>query len=95
MHWQQDPFGNHVARLTFKDGERIDALSLVVELALDIRPVNPFDFFVDDRCKQVPFAYPGVLTADIRPFLDLGDPAFACGERANALLESLRAPATP
>ena len=89
VHWQQDPFGNHVARLTFKDGERIDALSLVVELALDIRPVNPFDFFVDDRCKQVPFDYPSVLTADIRPFLDLGDPAFACGERANALIESL------
>src|SRR5438094_4352118 len=38
LRWQQDPYGNHVARLTFKAGTRVHALDLLVELAVDVRP---------------------------------------------------------
>ena len=89
VRWQQDPFGNHVAHLSFKKGTRLPELEVLVELAVDIRPVNPFDFFLDDRCEQVPFAYPEELRRDLSPFLDLTDPSFATGPGLARLLAAL------
>ena len=37
---------------------------------VDVRAVNPFDFLVDPRCKQVPFAYPDGLAGELAPRLD-------------------------
>jgi uncharacterized protein (DUF2126 family)/transglutaminase-like putative cysteine protease len=91
VRWQQDPVGNHVAQLSFRKGTRLPALVVTVELAVDIRPVNPFDFFVDDRCEVVPFAYPSELARDLVPFLDRSDPELAGGPRFEALLASLPA----
>jgi uncharacterized protein (DUF2126 family) len=91
MHWQRDPHGNHVARVTFKAGQRVDALEMVVEIAVDVRPVNPFDFFVDDRAKKLPFTYPDYLGSELAPYLDLDDPAYQMGARANELLASVPA----
>jgi uncharacterized protein (DUF2126 family)/transglutaminase-like putative cysteine protease len=85
LRWQQDPFGNHVAHLSFKKGTKLPALDLTVELAVDVRPVNPFDFFIDDRCEQTPFAYPDELALDVAPFLDRGDPALRAGPLFDAL----------
>ena len=70
IRWQQDPYGNHVARVVFRSGTRVAALDILVELAVDVRPVNPFDFFLDDRCERVPFDYPPELVADLSPFLE-------------------------
>jgi len=67
LHWQRDPHGNHVARVTFKAGQTTEALELVVELAVDIRPINPFDFFIDDRVKTLPCATPSSSTPSSRP----------------------------
>ncbi len=67
LRWQQDPAGNHVARITFDDGVRVDRLDVLVELGVDIRPVNPFDFFLDDRAERVPFAYPQEIARDLAP----------------------------
>jgi uncharacterized protein (DUF2126 family)/transglutaminase-like putative cysteine protease len=89
VRWQQDPFGNHVAHLSFRKGTLLPELSVTVELAVDIRPVNPFDFFLDDRCGSVPFAYPAELTSELAPFLDLADPDYAVGPRFAALLAAL------
>lgn len=89
LRWQQDPFGNHVARLTFAAGVRVLSLDLLVELAADIHPVNPFDFFVDDRCEEVPFRYPEELRLDLRPFLDLEEASVRGGPRLAALLAEL------
>ena len=89
VHWQRDPHGNHVARLTFRAGRAIDALSIVVELAVDIQPINPFDFFIDDRVKHLPFAYPDQLDAELAPYLDTGDPAYRFGRKATDLLQEL------
>jgi uncharacterized protein (DUF2126 family) len=72
VRWQQDPYGNHVARATFKPAVRVGRFDTLVELAVDIRPVNPFDFFLDDRCKQVPFAYPDEVRPELAPFLEMG-----------------------
>ncbi len=89
LHWQRDPHGNHLARLTTRVGQRFATLDLHVELAIDVRAVNPFDFLVDPRCKLVPFAYPDALPAELAPFLELHDPAYALGPLATAFLASL------
>jgi len=89
VRWQQDPFGNHVAHLSFRKGTRLPELAVTVELAVDIRPVNPFDFFIDERCATVPFTYPAEVARDLTPFLDLADPDYAAGPRFEALLASL------
>jgi|JI10StandDraft_1071094.scaffolds.fasta_scaffold16745_5 uncharacterized protein (DUF2126 family) len=89
LHWQRDPHGNHLARLTFRAGQRIPALDLTVELVLDLRAVNPFDFLVDPRCRTAPFAYPDGLAGELAPFLDRADPAYALGPEASAFLSAL------
>jgi uncharacterized protein (DUF2126 family)/transglutaminase-like putative cysteine protease len=89
VHWQQDPHGNHVARVTFALGQRVDSMDVLIELALDVAPVNPFDFLIDTRCKEMPFRYPDGLAAELAPFLALDDPAFARGERARAFFADL------
>lgn len=89
LRWQQDPYGNNVARLTYPAGTRIDALDVAVEFTCDIKPVNPFDFFVDDRCKAAPFQYPPELGADLAPFLDVNEPTLQGGERLAAFLDAL------
>ncbi len=85
LRWQQDPFGNHVGLLSFTKGTKLPELDLTVELAVDVRPVNPFDFFVDDRCGEAPFAYPDELSLDVAPFLDRTDPALRTGPLFEAL----------
>ncbi len=89
LHWQQDPHGNHVARVTFKVAQRVPSFELLVELALDIKPVNPFDFLVDARCRELPFSYPDGLAAELAPFRSVDDPAFGVGARARAFLDEL------
>jgi uncharacterized protein (DUF2126 family)/transglutaminase-like putative cysteine protease len=91
VHWQLDPHGNRVARVTFKAGQAISALDILVELAIDVRPVNPFDFFVDARAKTVPFTYPDALAGELGAFLDTADPAYRLGPRATGLLRELPA----
>ena len=91
VHWHRDPHGNHVARVTFRAGQSTEALDVLVELAVDIRPINPFDFFVDDRAKRLPFGYPDELDAELVPYLDTGDPAYRMGRRATELLAALPA----
>jgi uncharacterized protein (DUF2126 family) len=82
LRWQQDPYGNHVARIELGPERPVRELEILVELAVDVRPVNPFDFLLDDLAERVPFAYPDELRRELAPFLgDSGDPAFARGER--------------
>jgi len=89
LRWHQDPYGNHVAHVTFPEGFKAHALELRVELALEVRPVNPFDFFMDERCKTAPFTYPGVLGPDLAPFLSLDSPALAGGKHFRHFLSEL------
>ena len=93
IRWQQDPAGNHVARVTWNGG-RLEALEVAVELSLDLKPVNPFDFTLDAFAEQTPFPY-GPLTADLSPYLACNDASFAAGQRAEQFFSTLpRAGAT-
>ncbi len=68
LNWQQDPFGNFLARIAVP--ERTDHLSVTVDLLADMSPVNPFDFFVDEAAINWPFAYEAQLAAELRPYLE-------------------------
>jgi uncharacterized protein (DUF2126 family)/transglutaminase-like putative cysteine protease len=72
VNWQQDPFGNHLARLVFP--ERATELELVVDLVADLTVINPFDFFLDESAERWPFAYGAQEARDLAPYLAT-DPA--------------------
>jgi uncharacterized protein (DUF2126 family) len=89
LRWQHDAYGNQLARLVFSKGQRVSALELLVEMAVDVRPLNPFDFFVDERCENLPFQYPAELRGELAPFLELNDPAYQTGDRFEKLLSEI------
>jgi len=69
LHWQQDPFGNFVARVDF--WEPMPELLVEVNIKTNIIPFNPFDFFLDPYAEFYPFAYEAQLKKDLAPYLEI------------------------
>ncbi len=84
LNWQQDPYGNWVARLMFP--EPTDKLEVVVDLTADLTVINPFDFFVEPYADAYPFTYAPALAKELIPFLEV-EPA---GPRLAAWLDAFR-----
>jgi uncharacterized protein (DUF2126 family)/transglutaminase-like putative cysteine protease len=87
--WTIDPHGNRVAQVTFPWPERVRELDILVEMAVEIRPVNPFDFFVDHRVEQLGFVYPPEYRSELGSFLALDEPALARGPLFEGFLAEL------
>jgi uncharacterized protein (DUF2126 family)/transglutaminase-like putative cysteine protease len=68
INWQQDPFGNFLARLVFLKETR--SFSLEVSLAADVTVINPFDFFLEPYAEKYPFQYEPQEDRELRPFLE-------------------------
>ncbi|MEI7429985.1 MAG: transglutaminase family protein [Betaproteobacteria bacterium] len=68
FNWQQDPFGNWVARLVFP--EKAKSLAITVDLVADMTVINPFDFFIDEFAEKYPFAYPDGMKRELSPYLE-------------------------
>ncbi len=69
IHWQQDAYGNFVARITFP--EPTQAIDVTVDLLADMTVINPFDFFVEEWAEHYPFKYPETLQVELAPFLEV------------------------
>ncbi|MGY4708560.1 transglutaminase family protein [Mycolicibacterium sp. CBM1] len=67
VNWQQDAFGNFLARLVFPSRTR--QLTIKVGLIADLKVINPFDFFIEDYAETFPFVYPKALKDDLEPYL--------------------------
>ncbi len=97
LNWQQDPFGNFLARLVFP--ERATELSITVGIVADLQVFNPFDFFIEDYAEHYGFAYPAELAADLEPYLhqvDEGAPGSGPGAVVTDWVKQLIiAPNTP
>jgi uncharacterized protein (DUF2126 family) len=89
LNWQQDPYGNWVARLVFT--EPAETLDIVVDLTADMTVINPFDFFVEPYAEHAPFVYAPALAKELIPFLETAHP----GPRLAAWLERFRKTLVP
>ena len=66
INWQQDPYGNFLARLAFP--KKTKKLSVEVSLIAEMVVINPFDFFLDEDANHYPFVYDKQLSAQLAPY---------------------------
>jgi len=67
VNWQQDAFGNFLARLVFP--RRARSLTLTIGLIADLKVINPFDFFIEPYAEHIGFDYPKALAEGLKPYL--------------------------
>ncbi|HEX4457235.1 MAG TPA: transglutaminase family protein, partial [Polyangia bacterium] len=71
LGWQQDPFGNQVARLVFPHKSR--EFTVAVDLIAELTTINPFDFFLEESVEHFPFAYEPAVLHDLATYLEVAD----------------------
>jgi len=86
LNWQQDPFGNFLARMVPNEPTKI--FSVAVDLLAEMAVLNPFNFFLEEEARDWPFAYDALTKADLRPYL-AAEPA---GPRMSAYLKGISFP---
>ena len=69
VSWQQDPFGNHIARVVFP--KPVTELVIDVEVIADLTVINPFDFFIEDFAEEWPFDYSAQVKKELQPYLEV------------------------
>lgn len=66
LNWQQDAFGNYMARLVFP--EKTSELRIEVEVIADMTTYNPFDFFIEESAETYPFEYNKLERTELTPY---------------------------
>ena len=89
LNWQQDPYGNWLARVVFP--ERANKLQITVDLVADMTVINPFDFFVESYADTYPFVYADALKRELTPFLETETPGPLLGAWMERFRTTLRA----
>lgn len=63
VNYQQDPYGNWLARFVFPNPVR--ELKIEVDLTADMTVYNPFDFFIEEAAEVWPFEYADDIAGDL------------------------------
>lgn len=84
IHWQQDPYGNYIARYVFP--EMVRELDFTVDLVADMTVINPFDFFVEKYAEHFPFSYTEQQAFELTAYLQAED----SGSLLSAWMQVLR-----
>jgi len=71
INWQQDPYGNYIARVVFP--EKVKEFGIDVEVIADLVSINPFDFFVEEYAETFPFAYKSELKSELKPYFKIDE----------------------
>ncbi len=69
VNWQQDPFGNLVARYVFPEKTR--SFTVDVDVVAELTVINPFDFFLEPYAERFPFPYDPQLATELSPYLEV------------------------
>ncbi len=69
LNWVQDPQNNYQARLLTE--EMTEEFSVEVDLVAELKPINPFDFFLEKYAEKYPFEYAPSLKHELEPYLHL------------------------
>ncbi|MBR0753430.1 transglutaminase family protein [Bradyrhizobium jicamae] len=72
VNWQQDPFGNFLARIVIP--EPTDSFAVTIDVVADMAVINPFNFFVEDSVKGWPFDYGDEQRRDLAAYLEIEPP---------------------
>jgi len=67
LNWQQDAYGNFLARLVFHSPTPM--FEVRVDLVADLESFSPFDFFIEESAGTFPFAYGARERRELAPFL--------------------------
>jgi transglutaminase-like putative cysteine protease len=69
INWQQDPYGNYLARVVFPEKSR--ELAMEVDVVADLTIINPFDFFVAEHAEKYPFQYAEQEAKELSPYMEV------------------------
>ncbi|MFD1315751.1 transglutaminase family protein [Namhaeicola litoreus] len=69
INWQQDSFGNYLARVVMQ--EKVKEFKVEVEVVAEMTVINPFDFFVEEYAEKFPFQYTTQDRKELAPYLEI------------------------
>jgi len=69
INWQQDSFGNYLARVVMHD--KVKEFKVEVEVVAEMTVINPFDFFVEEYAEKFPFQYEIQDTKELAPYFEI------------------------
>jgi uncharacterized protein (DUF2126 family)/transglutaminase-like putative cysteine protease len=83
VNWQQDPYGNWLARFVFP--EKTTEFTVAVDLLAALSVINPFDFFVEPFAESFPFQFDDDFKRELGAYFEPEPP----GPRLAAFLAAL------
>ena len=69
INWQQDSFGNYLARVVMHD--KVKEFKVAVEVVAEMTVINPFDFFVEEYADKFPFQYEDQDIKELAPYFEI------------------------
>jgi len=84
INWQQDPYGNRLARLVFP--KKTAEFSVEVDLVAELTVTNPFDFFLEKYAEEYPFPYDPILLRELVPYREM----LPAGPKLQELIREVR-----